>query len=115
MASTIHRSINKKEKKLSYDKEEYKSVIDYVILYYLIGNDFLPHHPSLSLRSYGSEQLVNAIHQIYIDGENLFIMKSGRYEINWIGMNKIFHILSKNEYDYMRQYKDMKQERKEFL
>ena len=57
-------------KYLNNDKEpssiqKKNRIFDYIFLCFLLGNDFLPHFPSLNIRTSGIESLMNAYRKNY--------------------------------------------------
>lgn len=88
----------------------YHITMNYVILYFLIGNDFIPHHPSLSLRTLGSEQLHHALSEVISQSKSLYRWDESamKYVIDWSGMNIIFLALAQDEYSHMVEFKDQK-------
>ena len=70
-------------------------VDDFVIMMTLIGNDFLPHSPSLSLLS----ESINNILDIYSAGDFsfAFVDQSGIPSINWDSFAKFIDVLSNTE------------------
>ena len=63
---------------LSLKELNFKININYIILFFLAGNDFIPHHPGLSLRLNGSEILIN-IYEDYLQNEDLFYIKNNKF------------------------------------
>lgn len=92
---------------LSVRELNFKTNINYIILFFLAGNDFIPHHPGLSLRLNGSETLIN-IYEDYLQNEDLFYIKNNKFFINWPGIKIVFKELSKIEIENIINYHDYK-------
>lgn len=68
-------------------------ISDYVFACFLLGNDFLPHFPALSLRNNGMERLMKQLFECWRDDKNLV---SGA-RVNWFNFKKLVTSLSKDE------------------
>ena len=73
-------------------------VRDYVFMCFLLGNDFLPHFPSLNIRTTGIDSIlsvysacskVKGFHLVYPDSS----------QINWRNLRQLIIILAEAEYD----------------
>ena len=77
---------------------------DYILICYLLGNDFLPHFYSLDLRRGGMEIIIeNYVKNLIKNNFNLMIEKKDKININ----NKIFidfiKFLSDSEFDFFEE------------
>jgi len=94
-------------------KKQYLS--DYILLCYLLGNDFLPHYPSLNIRDNGMDILMNTYNDIKKKNKNFNI--TYKNNINWKNFKVIINIISKREKEFIcnshikrGKYKNLKNE-----
>ena len=72
----------------------------YVVLCFILGNDFLPHASTLSLKKHGYEKLLRASQHVYKDNEhginagNTLVM-DGKIQMSFL--TSLFRILAKDE------------------
>lgn len=84
-------------------KNKEQSVQDYIFMCFLLGNDFLPHFPSLNIRTNGIHNLMLCYKDIigkYAD-RGLISMNDG--SVNWKFVKLLFDELAKNEYRFLLQ------------
>lgn len=98
----LNIDMNQNEKYL-LDIAELKKVIekschvnDYMFLCFLLGNDFLPHFPSLNIRKDGITKLVNIYQNV---GEKIVTIVDGVPYISWKSFRLIINELAKSEKD----------------
>jgi 5'-3' exonuclease len=78
-------------------------VYDYIFICFLLGNDFLPHFPSINLRRNGMDYLLDVYVKIFGNNENLIIDNN---EIKWKQFRKFIIELSISEEEYIKdEYK----------
>lgn len=73
---------------------------DYTFLTFLLGNDFLPHFPSLNLRSNGIQVLIDTYKSCFPTPQDTIITydnTSHEPNINWLYVNRLFEALTINE------------------
>jgi 5'-3' exonuclease len=77
---------------------------DYVILISLMGNDFVPHCPSLTFRTGGMERLIDAYRSV---GSHIIVPHPNPehdvYIINWNVIGDICNILAEDEEKILRE------------
>ena len=75
---------------------------DYMFLCFLLGNDFLPHFPSVNIRTYGIEILMNAYKQVLGNSSKTIICDN---KIKWSNLSKVINVLAENEKDnFIREH-----------
>jgi 5'-3' exonuclease len=93
-------SLNMNEYSIPNDR-----IYDYIFLCFFLGNDFLPHFPSLNLRTHGLDMLLE-IYRLYIGKfpDRCFISEFGKeLKIQWKWVSAFIKELSKREHDYLLQ------------
>jgi 5'-3' exonuclease len=80
--------------------EQHKNkMYDYIFLCFFLGNDFMPHFPSLNIRTGGVDKMVNAYKAtLGSTNENLYDGK----KIIWKNVRKLVTFLATHEEDYFR-------------
>lgn len=84
---------NIKYKELLSDKQ---IIQNYCILFFILGNDFIPHSPSINIRYNGVHELLNIYNELMIETDGLFLL----YENNTINikfLKMLFYKLHINE------------------
>jgi 5'-3' exonuclease len=77
---------------------------DYIFICYFLGNDFLPHLPSIDIKNGGLHMVLGCYLEIYeIFGCPLIEMKEGKVSINNMFLREFIKLLQSNEEDYFRE------------
>jgi len=74
-------------------------VYDYVLFCFLLGNDFLPHFPSLNIRTNGVQILIETYRKYIGNYENRFLSVDGNIQWKWLSL--YIQELAKREHDYL--------------
>jgi 5'-3' exoribonuclease 2 len=97
-------SLNKdnESKPIKIDFENKNFINDFIFLCYLLGNDFLPHIPSIDIKKNGLDFLLDCYSEVYIKTQlNLVSLKSNhKIKINYIVLTEILRICSLKESYY---------------
>jgi len=83
----------KKTNDTSYFSHKTNKIHDYIFISFLLGNDFMPHFPSLNIRIDGIDVLFNHYKKCFNDKTT--IMKNGK--IKWGQFRKLIKSLCDNE------------------
>ena len=71
-------------------------VQDYILMCFLLGNDFIPHTPSVCIRSNGIEVLLSAYRTCSKRNEKFALTEGGR--IQWRHLREFFNELKRDEH-----------------
>ena len=83
--------------------QEVNKLYDYIFLCFFLGNDFMPHFPSVNIRTSGIEIMMNAYKEVIGNSNNN--LTNGQ-EIYWNNVKKLVGFLADNEYDNLiKEYK----------
>ena len=83
--------------------QEVNKLYDYIFLCFFLGNDFMPHFPSVNIRTSGIEIMMNAYKEVIGNSNNN--LTNGQ-EIYWNNVKKLIKFLADNEYDNLiKEYK----------
>ncbi len=90
--SNFSESISKSE----FDKKDFTN--DFVFLCYLLGNDFLPHIPSIDIKKSGLDFLLDCYTELYLITDlNLIAINGGKVKINHIILIDILRMCANKE------------------
>ena len=76
--------------------QETNKLYDYIFLCFFLGNDFLPHFPSVNIRTHGIDIMMNAYKEVI--GKSNQNLTNGKV-IYWKNVRKLIQFLADNEYD----------------
>ena len=94
-------------------QEKNKIIHDYIFICLFLGNDFMPHFPSINIRTNGINILLNAYKHVLSD-KNEFLLKDNK--IIWKNVRSFIKYLAENENRYFREeYKLRDRYEKQFL
>ena len=81
---------------MNCDIEQYSRLYDYMFMCFLLGNDFLPHFPSLNIRTMGIDVLLDTYKRLIGNhGQRMLVSKDK--EIEWKWVNQFISELAKDE------------------
>lgn len=73
---------------------------DYVLISFILGNDFIPHNPAFNLRNSGLDTVINMYKNVFADtvgGRNITCSENGGRSIHMANLKALFIELSKIE------------------
>ena len=82
-------------------------VYDYILLCFFLGNDFMPHFPSINIRTGGIDKMLNAYKATMGPKD---VLTDGT-KINWRNMRKLILFLSKAEENNFKQEMKLRDKR----
>ena len=77
----------------------YNKISDYILICFLLGNDFNEHFPAINLRHNGLTILIDLYREIF--SINVNIIQDGN--INWINFKKYIGKLAENEHNFIKE------------
>ena len=81
---------------------ETRIVHDYIFLCFFLGNDFLPHFPSLNLRTYGMNVLLDTYRKYFLKSKK-HLVDVANGQVIWKHVHSLFSWLSKAEHERFLQ------------
>lgn len=93
LAMAITFNMNNSNVELSL-QQLYKRIYDYIFLCFFLGNDFMPHFPSVNIRTGGVDKMLNA-YKATIGSTNEYLTDGKT--IIWKNVRKLVHFLSEQE------------------
>lgn len=77
---------------------------DYVFMCFFLGNDFLPHFPSLNIRTGGISALMDTYRMVIGNTKGRYLLsKTNPPEIQWKEVSRLISSLAKHEYTFLTQ------------
>ena len=78
-----------------------KVIKDYVFLMMLMGNDFMPHFPSLNIRTFGLQMMLD-VYKLVINKHKLNLLNNNN-RIIWKNVRELFKYFSENEHNNLKK------------
>lgn len=80
----------------------YNKIFDYILISFLLGNDFLPHFPALNIRTNGITTIIETYKHVFKPNETIY----EKGNISWRKFGIFIKELSKNEHENIKhEYK----------
>ena len=76
---------------------------DYVFLCFLLGNDFLPHFPSMNIRTHGIDTLLEIYRQHLGKSPDKYFIDPETSKIQWGNVNSFLKEVAKSEHQYLME------------
>jgi 5'-3' exonuclease len=94
------------------EQQRTNRLYDYIFICFFLGNDFMPHFPSINIRTGGVHKMLNAYKAVIGPDENLTDGKN----IIWKNVRKLVEFLASHEEEYFKnEMKKRDREEKIFL
>ena len=86
-----------------HDLQKINKLYDYIFMCFFLGNDFMPHFPSINIRTGGIDKMLNAYKEVIADNnDNL----TNGTTIYWKNVRKLVKFLADNEeYNFKNEMK----------
>jgi len=75
-------------------------IYDYIFLSFFLGNDFMPHFPSVNIRTGGMDKMLNAYRETI--GKTDQVLTDGK-KIYWNNVRKLVQVLANQEESYLKE------------
>lgn len=93
-------------------KQQQNRIYDYIFLCFFLGNDFMPHFPSVNIRTGGVDKMINAYKAtIGCTNDNLTDGKT----IYWNNVRKLVEFLSNSEEDFIKKEHKLRDRREKIV
>ena len=79
------------------------AIDDYIVMTFMLGNDFMPHFPSLNLRTIGMTILLQTYSDVFRDTSQYLVRRTKNHvkEIVWKSMRTFIERLAANEHELL--------------
>ena len=77
-------------------------VVDYIFMCFFLGNDFMPHFPSLNIRTGGIDKMMNAYREINKTSDKRLCLTDGT-RIYWKHVRSLCAFLATHEEKYLKE------------
>jgi len=79
------------------------AIDDYILMTFMLGNDFMPHFPSLNLRTIGMTILLQTYADVFRDSNQYLVRRTKNHvkEIVWKSMRALIERLATNEHELL--------------
>jgi 5'-3' exonuclease len=102
----MHDQHGQVSEKIEFQSEKCR-MFDYIFICFMLGNDFMPHFPSLNIRTGGIDTLLDAYRKTIGSSPGKYIIcfheASLEYKINWTNYKRYIEYLADNEDGLMRK------------
>lgn len=92
--------------------EKNNRIYDYIFMCFFLGNDFMPHFPSVNIRTGGVDKMINA-YKATIGGTNEFITDGKT--IFWKNVRKLVKFLADLEEEHLKAETKLRDKRSKFF
>jgi 5'-3' exoribonuclease 2 len=93
-------------------EQEKNRIYDYIFLCFFLGNDFMPHFPSINIRTGGVDKMLNA-YKATIGGTNENLTDGKK--IYWKNVRKLVQFLADNEEEFFKNEMKLRDKRERNL
>jgi len=93
--------VNSNNKLIGFNFDENRLISDFIFISFFLGNDFLPHIPSINIRNYGLDNILDAYVKMFHRKKN-YILDETRVNINNNEFIYFIKILKEKEDGYFR-------------
>ena len=88
------------EMNLNIEDENINKLYDYIFITFLLGNDFIPHSPSINIRTNGIDYIMDAYANT-LGSQSKTIVENNE-KINWKNFRTFLEYLKNNEHAYIK-------------
>lgn len=81
-------------------EQQKNTIYDYILMCFMLGNDFMPHFPAINIRTGGVDKLLQA-YKATIGGTDQNLTDGKK--IHWNNMRKFIKFLADNEHQFLKQ------------
>lgn len=105
LATVITQSMNMGE------TNNQNRIYDYIFMCFFLGNDFMPHFPSINIRTGGIDKMLNAYKATI--GNTNDVLTNGK-TIYWKNVRKLVQFLANNEEEYLKTETSLRNKREHY-